>query len=316
LNNGLFVRSKQNPILTAKDWPYRVHSVMNPGAIRVNDDIILLVRCEDHRGISHLTVAKSKNGIDHWEIDPKPTIFPEPDKFPEERLGVEDARITHIPTDNKWIIAYTAVSINGALVSLAETRDFLKYKKLGAVLLPENKDAAVFPEKIDDKWIMINRPAPTQPDQKKNMWISYSDNMTDWSHHKLLFEAREFTYWDAHRIGLSSTPLKTPEGWLIMYHGVKYTMNGHIYRQSFALLDLKNPAKVLRRADEWILGPEELYEISGDVPNIVFSCGWCLDRSEEHLYVYYGAADTSIALATARLDDVMEYVMKMPKVEN
>lgn len=314
MRQQLFHRHPKNPVLVAKDWPYDVHTVFNPGVTQVGDDVILLARCEDYVGVSHLCVARSKNGVDGWKIDRSPTLFPEPDTFPGEFWGIEDPRITYLPKEEKWIILYTAFSKNGPLVSLAETKDFRDFKKRGAILLPENKDAALLPEQINGEWVMIHRPVSGIP-PAANMWISCSPDLIHWGRHQVLAETRPGSYWDSVRIGLSAPPLKTSEGWLILYHGVKGTVNGALYRQAFLLLDLEDPKKVLRRSHSWFFGPEEQVEIEGDVGNVTFSCGWLLDEKENQLHMYYGAADTVICLASAPFDKVMDHVRRMPQVE-
>ena len=236
-----------------------------------------------------------------------------PEKFPEENWGIEDARITHLESEGRWVITYTSYSTSGPLVSLMETKDFIRFKKLGAILPPENKDAALLPEKIGGLWHLIHRPV-SQMNIKINMWISTSKDLTHWGEHKLLLEAGNGAEWDAHKVGLSAQPIKTNEGWLILYHGVKPTNNGDLYRLGLALLDLKDPSRVLRRSKDWIFGPEESYELAGDIPNVVFPCGWVLREKEDKVCMYYGAADTSIGLATASFSELMKHVMEMPEV--
>jgi len=313
LRKDLFTRNPKNPILTAKDWPYEVHSVFNAAVARYKNEMILLARCEDYRGISHLTVARSRNGVDGWKIDASPTIVPEPEKFKEEIWGVEDPRITFIEEEDKWVIAYTSFSEEGPLVSLAETKDFRKFKKHGAILLPDNKDAALFPCRFNGQWMMIHRPV-SSTSGASNMWISSSPDKLHWGRHDVLLQTSPGGYWDCIRIGLSAQPLRTEEGWLVLYHGVRGTTSGDLYRQGLLLLDLENPRKVLRRSDAWIFGPEKDVEVRGDVGNVTFSCGWILDEKKNKLHMYYGGADTVICLATAHFDQVMDYVRKMPEV--
>ncbi len=157
----LFRRHAANPILTARDWPYPAHTVFNAGACQVGDETILLVRVEDRRGHSHLTVARSKDGVSSWQIDSKPSFAPDPANYSEEAWGVEDPRLTWIEDRGRWIIAYTAYSPSGPLVSLAETKDFISFNRLGPVMPPEDKDAAVFPRRFGNRYAMIHRPVST-----------------------------------------------------------------------------------------------------------------------------------------------------------
>ncbi len=306
----LFVRSKANPILTAADVPYPANTVFNPGATRVGGETILLVRVEDLRGISQLHIARSSDGETNWRFDPTPLLKADVDRDPEETWGCEDPRLTWLPERNEWAIAYTAYSRRGPLVSLATTRDFRSVQRLGPVMPPEDKDAALFPVRFNGRWAMIHRPSPLSGGA--HMWISWSPDLRHWGDHKLLLEAHDGAWWDAGKIGLGPPPLETADGWLMMYHGVRLTSDGPIYRAGLALLDLHDPGTVLRRLDEWVFAPEAQYEITGDVGRVVFPCGWVLDEPSDRLLVYYGAADRVIGLATARFTDVMARLLRSP----
>lgn len=309
----LFIRCKKNPILTVDDWPYRAHTVFNPAAAIVDGITLLLVRVEDHRGFSHLTVARSKNGIDNWDIDSKPTFFPDPVNYPEEIYGIEDPRITYIDDMGKWAVVYTAFSDSGPLPALAFTEDFRNFDRVGPSLPPENKDAALFPVRFNGKWAMLHRPVPAFHSLKSNIWISFSADMRSWEEHEVLLYAREGGWWDAYKIGLSPQPLRTPHGWLIMYHGVRQTTSKASYRVGLALLDLENPRKVLHRSEGWVFGPRKPYERSGDVNDVVFPCGWVIINDE--LRIYYGSADTSVSMASAKLSDILEYIHGCPETQ-
>ncbi len=311
LNKELFQRHTQNPILTSQDWPYPAHTVFNAGACQVGDETILLVRVEDHRGHSHLTVARSQDGISDWQIDAKPSFPPDPLNFPEETWGVEDPRLTWIEDLQEWIIAYTAYSSSGPLVSLATTRDFTSFKRLGPAMPPENKDAAVFPRRFGNRYAMIHRPI-SGGNADAHIWLSFSPDLAHWGEHQVLVHARRGAWWDANKIGLGPPPLETPEGWLLMYHGVRRTSAGCLYRLGLALLDLDDPRQVLHRTDNWVFAPEMAYERLGDVNDVVFPCGWIRDKSTGVIRMYYGSADTCIGLATARLADVIDCVRKCP----
>ncbi|MCX5863297.1 MAG: glycosidase [Deltaproteobacteria bacterium] len=308
---ALFKRYELNPILTCLDWPYPVNSVFNPGATMVNGRYLLLARVEDRRGFSHLCAARSADGLTDWEIDRQPTLAPWPERYPEETWGIEDPRITWIEDLGLWVVAYTAYSEAGPLVSLATTEDFVNFQRLGPVIPPEDKDAALFPVKFGGRYAMLHRPVPASS-TRKHIWISFSPDLKHWGDHQVLIPARIGGWWDANKIGLSSPPLQTSEGWLILYHGVKETVGGSIYRLGLALLDSENPSRVLRRTDQWIFGPEEPYEKSGDVGNVVFPCGWMLQGNE--LRLYYGGADSCVAVAIGRLSDVLDFVRRCPEI--
>ncbi len=311
---GLFTRYAGNPILSAADMPYRANTVFNAAAAGIDGESLLLMRVEDLRGISHLTVARSDDGRTGWRIDPEPTLMPDPDHHPEEVWGIEDPRITWLPERDEWAIAYTAFSRRGPLVSLAVTRDFRHFHRLGPAMPPEDKDAALFPRRIDGRWALIHRPTPLAG--PAHVWLAFSPDLRHWGDHTLLLPAREGAWWDAGKIGLGPPPLETPEGWLMLYHGVRSTASGSLYRAGLALLDLEDPRHVLHRTDEWVFGPQDSYEQTGDVGGVVFPCGWIHDPITDEVRVYYGAADSAIALATATLADLVAYVRSCPRPEH
>jgi predicted GH43/DUF377 family glycosyl hydrolase len=310
---GLFARYVGNPILSAADIPYRANTVFNAAAAAIDGESILLMRVEDLRGISHLTVARSDDGRTGWRVDPEPTLMPDPDHHPEEVWGIEDPRITWLPEREEWAVAYTAFSRRGPLVSLATTHDFRQFHRLGPAMPPEDKDAALFPRRIDGRWALIHRPTPLAG--PAHIWLAFSPDLRHWGDHTLLLPAREGAWWDAGKIGLGPPPLETPEGWLMLYHGVRSTASGSLYRAGLVLLDLEDPRQVLHRTDEWVFGPSESYEQTGDVGGVVFPCGWIHDPTTDELRIYYGAADSAIALATATLSDLVAYVRSCPRPE-
>ncbi|NPV89644.1 MAG: glycosidase [Firmicutes bacterium] len=308
----LFKRYPGNPILTSKDWPYAANTVFNPAATMYDGKVLLLARVEDRRGFSHLTKAISDDGMSNWEIEEKPTLEADPENYPEEAWGIEDPRITWLEEIGKFAVVYTAYSKGGPLVSMALTRDFEIFEKLGSIMPPEDKDAALFPRRICGKWVLVHRPIPARHEPGAHIWISRSDDLKYWGQHHILIRARKGGWWDANKVGINTPPLETSEGWLVLYHGVKQTAAGAIYRLGLALLDLENPFKVLRRSDEWVFGPQEFYERKGDVDDVVFPCGWVHNKNTGEIKMYYGAADTCIALATANLDDLLEYIKRCP----
>ncbi len=302
----LFQRHAQNPIITVRDVPYLANTVFNAGVTTVGEKTLLLMRVEDRRGISHLTVARSRDGFTDWRIDSQPSLRPDPEGYPEEIWGIEDPRIVWLEDRGEWIITYTAYSQGGPLVSLACTTDFREFRRMGPVMPPEDKDAALFPVQFGGRWAMIHRPVATFPSTGAHMWISFSPDLKHWGDHRILIPARRGGWWDANKIGLSPPPLQTDEGWLILYHGVRSTAGGAIYRLGLALLDLEDPTRVIARSDQWVFSPMESYEVFGDVNKVVFPCGWLVHGDTVRLY--YGGADTCIALATASLSGLVTWL--------
>jgi predicted GH43/DUF377 family glycosyl hydrolase len=302
----LLQRHPLNPLLQAKDWPYPINTVFNPGVTRLPDGTtLLLCRVEDRRGHSHLCAARSRNGVDGWQIDPTPTLFPELEYHSEEVWGVEDPRITFLSELGKYAVVYTAYSLSGPGVALALTDDFVTFERYGVVMPPDDKDAALLPHRINGYWAMIHRP---NGPQGANMWISYSPDLRHWGSHKLLLEARRGAWWDANKIGLSPPPIETGEGWLVIYHGVRVTVSGGLYRLGAALFDRDIPEKCLLRSDEWFFGPEARYEREGDVNNVVFPCGYTIAPDGDTLNLYYGAADSTVCLATGSIEMIMKWL--------
>jgi len=309
----LFRRHPENPIIREKDLPYPANAVFNAGATMVGDETVLLMRVEDRRGISHLTVARSKDGITEWNIDPEPTLLPSPNSNPEEVWGIEDPRISFIEGENLWVIAYVSYSRGGPLVSLATTRDFKIFERKGVVMPPEDKDAAIFPVQFNGRWAMLHRPVPSFANVGAHIWISFSPDMKHWGDHQIVVPARRGAWWDANKIGLSPPPLRTDRGWLILYHGVRITASGCLYRLGLGLLDLEDPTKLLARSDEWVFAPQEDYEVAGDVAKVVFPCGWVSEGDD--LRLYYGGADKRIALATARISEILDWLDRHNRME-
>jgi predicted GH43/DUF377 family glycosyl hydrolase len=301
----LLIRYAGNPILTANAWPRTVNAVFNPAAVRFDGETLLLVRVEERTGISHLAVARSTDGLTGWQVDVDRRLMPDLLSH-NERYGIEDPRITRC--DEDYLICYTGYSRDGPLVSLASTRDFRSFERRGVLMPPEDKDAALFPRRFDGRWALLHRPVATTPRLAANIWLSFSPDLRHWGEHTVVLYAREGAWWDAHKIGLCTPPLETDQGWLILYHGVRGTAAGAIYRVGLALLDLEQPTRVLARSSEWLFGPQAPYERSGDVDQVVFPCGWTLDGDGDTLRIYYGAADTSVCVATASVHALLGWL--------
>lgn len=302
----LIQRYSGNPILTNKDWPYPVHTVFNPAATLLPDGTtLLLCRVEDYRGHSHLTAARSKNGVTDWEIDSQPTLIADVQHYPEELWGLEDPRITFIPEISKYAITYTSYSRGGPGVSLAFTEDFRHFQRMGLIMAPDDKDAALLPRRINGQWALIHRPVGWLG---AHIWVSFSHDFSTWGEHRLMLEARMGGWWDANKIGLCCPPIETPRGWLAIYHGVRNTASGSIYRLGLALFDLESPDSCVLRGDSWFFGPEEDYERFGDVDKVVFPCGYTVDPDGDTLKIYYGGADSCVALGIGSIESFLGWL--------
>ena len=295
-------RWRENPILTVEDIPFPCNAVFNAAAVQKGDETILLLRVEDLQGRSVFALARSTDGY-HFDVHDEPVMEPccggEPFQR-YERKGVEDPRITLL--EGVYYIIYTAASEFGPRLALAKTEDFQSFERIALISEPDNKDGVLFPRKIGGRYARLDRPLTGE---MGNIWISYSDDLIDWGSSEAVMPVRPES-WDSWRVGASAPPMETTYGWLEIYHGVKRSASGMIYRLGAAILDLDNPAKVLCRSAIPILAPREYYERVGDVPNVVFSAGAIMD-DDEHIRLYYGAADTCICIGTMRLEELMQF---------
>lgn len=296
-----FKRYAKNPILAREDLPYACNTVFNAAACKFGEQYILLLRVEDRTGRSHLTLARSQDGY-QFNVDPKPWVKPSLDPSYEiyERYGIEDPRITKI--NDLYYVTYTAYGRYGTRIGIGYTKDFLSFERLCLATEVDNKDAVLFPEKIGKDYVMIDRPRG-RGQKEGSIWINYSRDLIHWGRAKVILAPEPG--WASTKLGISTPPIKTDKGWFSLFHGVRETAGGKLYRIGAVLLELKNPEKVVGKSPHFIFEPQELYERVGDVPNVVFPCGLILEE-DRTVKMYYGAADTCIGMAEARLDDLMQ----------
>ena len=295
----IVTRCEQNPILTVQQVPFKVNSIFNPGAVKFNNEYLLLCRAEMPIGRSTLVLARSADGL-HFTVDKKPCLTPENHgEFSEYVVwGVEDARIACI--GDTYYLTYTGYSKYMPLIMLAETKDFVNFHIHGPISEPSNKDCAFFPEKINGKFWRMDRPSA---EKRRDIWMCSSPDLIHWGEYKFVLEP-EFGTWEADKIGGSTPPIKTDEGWLVLYHGVRGFGISSIYKLGAMLLDLQEPWKVIRKTIEPILAPVEVYERVGDVNNVIFANG-CIPEKNGELKVYYSGADMNICLATVQISDLL-----------
>lgn len=258
-----------------------------------SDPRLIVSRGETYlTSISHLKLARSRNGID-FEIEETPALAPA-NEF--ETFGIEDPRISLI--EGTYYIGYVAVSPLGVTTCLASTEDFKSFKRHGVIFCPENKDVALFPQRVGGKYYAIHR--PTSPlFQRNEIWLAEAPDLHHWGNHRYLMGLRT-GFWDETKIGASAVPFKINQGWLEVYHGVD---RENRYCLGAVLLDSNQPWKVLARSDRPIFEPQADYECEGFFGNVVFSCGLLYEDSK--LKIYYGAADTAICYAELDLEDVL-----------
>ncbi len=324
--------------VTPFDSRFEVIGVFNPGVTVYNGRILLLMRvavrpkqeegflsvpvlregqidvlklnradydCSDSRfvvdkdgnkyltSMSYFVVALSEDGI-NFEIESDRIMLP---SDPLEEYGIEDPRITFL--EGAYYVTYSAISKYGICAVLKRTTDFISYESLGVILHPDNKDVALFPEKIGGKYYMLHRPS-TSEFGKPEVWLAESENIRDWGNHRHIAGVRSHC-WDSMRIGSSGVPIRIPEGWLVVYHGVDASST---YCLGAFLLDAEEPWKVIGRMEEPFMRPELSCEKEGFFSNVVFACGGILNGDK--LQIYYGATDKFICGCEIKIKDIME----------
>jgi predicted GH43/DUF377 family glycosyl hydrolase len=195
------------------------------------------------------------------------------------------------------------------------TTDFNTVQMQGLVMPPEDKNASLFPRRINGDWILIHRPVTMHSGPHAEIWLSRSRDLEAWRRPERVLRIRPGAWWDSVRLGAGPPPIETPEGWLLIYHGVRNTANGAIYRVGLALLDLERPNRVLHRSPSWVLSPTTAYERVGDVNNVIFPTGAIHDPDNDEIRVYYGAADTNVGMATASVSELLDYIRTCPAPE-
>lgn len=300
-------RHAKNPVLLpdlTSDW--ECYNVFNPGVIYHNGLFHMYYRAQGLDWNSRIGYAVSADGV-QWNRLRRPVL--EPHDASDAR-GVEDARITEI--EGVFYMTYTAYGyqspgqgdsfIEGGTITpmVARSHNLLIWDRLGAIATGEdNKDHVLFPRKINGRFAAFHRRRP-------QVWIAYSEDLVDWPAEWMdsIYGPRGKDRWDSLNVGSNGVPIETEVGWLVINHAYD---NDHVYRLGVILLDLDDPTKVIRRPAEPIFWPEELWELRGDVPHVVFSCANPVVKDK--VYVFYGGADHVIGLATCSLDELVDYAL-------
>ena len=300
----LIKRYPNNPILTSKDIPYPVATVHNAGVVKFNGRYIMIFRSHKLNGRSILGKAESEDGF-NFIADKKPFMIPSTDEgFKEyEEYGVEDPRITLL--NGEYLITYSAYSRNGVRIGLAKTTDFESIHRISFITEADYRNVVIFPEMFNGLYARLDRPhSEISP---WPIWISYSPDLKYWGESKLIMKPCQY-HWDEMKIGPGAPPIKTPRGWLNIYHGVFPTMDGCIYRLGVALHDIHDPSKIIAVGDDWILQPEQSYEITGYVHNVVFCCG-AVPEEDGSIKIYWGGADSVMCVGTANIEQLVDHCL-------
>ncbi len=315
----MFDRYSGNPVLSPdKKHDWEDEAVFNPGVAFFKGKFVILYRAigEYSKYVSFVGYAESLDGKNFTRKE-KPAIVPQ-EKY--EIYGIEDLRINKV--EDKYYLTHTVLNHPANQggephqIGLMETTDFVNFKRLGVITPKEfcSRNGVLFPEKIMGKYVLLHRPLylarskhPENPDLPRSpgVWISYSKDLINWGEHELLIEPK--FWWEDYKIGGGTPPIRTDKGWLVIYHGVQDVRPSNpVYRAGLLLLDLQDPRKILYRSAEPIFEAKEDYEIIGDAPNVVFPTG--LVEKDGLLYLYYGAADTSVCLATVEKEKLLNSI--------
>lgn len=290
-------RLSDKPVIAPNpNHPWEAAAVFNCAAIKHNDLVHVIYRATDitsngsqGKYINNLGYAVSKDGVTFNRLE-DPILV---NSVPQELRGPEDPRVVKI--DDTFYMLYTGYGgrFDGDYrICLATSTNLIHWERRGVMLDEVNKDASLFPEKINRKYVMFHRRPP-------DIWLATSDDLQCWDNHQIVMKTVPNSTWENVKVGIGGPPIKTPAGWFLIYHGVGEHTG---YSLGAALLDLDDPTNVIARQTEPILKPKLDWEVNGFVPNVVFSCGQVV--IDNTIYVYYGGADSAIGVATMPLSEI------------
>lgn len=308
MEGQIITRYSENPILTKYNVPYPVATVHNAGVTKYNNEYIMLFRSHLDTGRSIIGMAKSQDGY-NFKVEPEPFLTPSCNSaFGEyEEYGVEDVRISQI--NDEFILTYSAYSRQGVRIGLAKTKDFKAVERVALITQADLRNVVIFPQQINGLYVRLDR--PHSEISKWSIWISYSPDLIHWGNSKVIIKPETY-HWDEMKVGPGATPIKTDRGWLNIYHGVFNTMAGAVYRLGAALHDLNDPSIILGVSDKWILQPEDPWEVSGYVPNVVFTCG-AVPENDGSVKIYWGGADSVMCVGSAKIEELVDLCIKYPR---
>ncbi len=303
--NPWVTRYEGNPILTGADFPpeYQIQHCFNSGVVKRGGRYLMLCRLEDRGLHPSFWVAESDDGI---RFTPRsgPVKMPVDDPLFAEYTDATfyDPRITEI--DGTYYIVHAAHSHHhGCRLSLLESSDMEHFEWRGFISEIDNRNGVLFPQKFGDDYVRIDRPNTSAG--VTDIWISYSKDLIHWGRNRCCIRQKSCVSWAYTKIGGGAVPIKTPEGWLNIIHGVRSMCASHyLYSLGVVLHDLEDPSKILSVGSKPILAPEMDYELIGQTPSVVFTAGAVVEDDGE-VKIYYGGADTVMCLATSSIDKLL-----------
>ena len=303
--NAPMWRYSQNPIIKRNPIP-NVARVFNSAVMyygKDNTPYIGVFRGERVNGMPYLYLGRSQDGL-AWEFDKAGISFVDKDGKPSNPSCPFDPRLIKI--EDTYYIVWCHMN-HGSAVGMAWTKDFKTFTRLDDPLLPHNRNAVLFPRKINDRYVMMSRPSDTGHTPFGDIFLSESNDLEFWGKHRFVM-GKGTNWWEDLKIGGGPVPIETSEGWLLFYHGVQNSCNGFVYSIGGAILDINDPSIVKYRSDSFLFTPEEWYETNGNTTNVCFPCATLCDPDTGRIAIYYGAADTYVAVAFTEVDDIVAYI--------
>ena len=295
-------RYSDNPVIRRNPLP-GVARIFNSAVMPYEGAYIGVFRGEQTNGIPYIYLGRSADGI-HWTFDPEKIPFVNEKGEPAMPVYAYDPRLVKVE-DTYYII--WCQDFYGASIGLAKTTDFKTFTRLENPFVPFNRNAVLFPRKINGMYVMLSRPSDSGHTPFGDIFLSQSPDMEFWGRHRHVM-SKSSNWWENVKIGGGAAPIETSEGWLLFYHGVTGTCNGYVYSIGGAILDRDDPSKVLYRCGTFLLTPEAEYEERGFVPNVCFPCATLQDAATGHIALYYGCADSYVGLAFTTADEVVDYI--------
>lgn len=302
--NHAIWRHNENPIIGWNPTD-KLCRVFNSAVVPWKDGFIGVFRAEGRSGKPQLVLGKSKDGV-KWELEDERIHWKDEKGEEYEPNYSYDPRVVKIEED--YYIIW-CVDFAGAALGLGKTRDFKEFTRLENPFIPFNRNGVLFPRRVNGNYLMLSRPSDSGHTPFGDIFLSESPDMKYWGkHRRVMSSGGDSSWWQSVKIGGGAVPIETTEGWLLFYHGVSSTCNGFVYSFGAAILDIDNPARVLYRTRDYIITPEKEYETKGFVPNVAFPCAALCDAKTGRIAVYYGAADTFLALAYTKVQELIPYI--------
>lgn len=301
-DTGPVWRYEGNPIVTRDAVPDS-NSIFNSAVVPFGAGFAGVFRSDDTTRNHGLHAGFSDDGI-NWRLEAQAlNLVDAPAGIETFEYGY-DPRVCRI--DDEYIVTWCNGYGRQPTIGMAATRDFRTFRQKENAFLPFNRNGVMFPRRIGGMYAMLSRPSDNAHTPFGDIFLSYSPDLEFWGRHRVVMRPRQ--NWEITKIGAGPIPIETDEGWLLFYHGVLTSCNGYVYSLGAALLDLDDPTKVIARGRRYLLSPRTAYECVGDVPNVVFPCAALTDAPSGRIALYYGAADTTVALAFCRLDEVLGHI--------